>query len=347
MIHFFTSVASNYLAKARTLADSIKRQHPEAVFTLLLCDDLPENLNLADEPFDAVLSIEDLPIPDLSRWIFMHSVVELCTAVKGAGFQELIHRHPDAEAVFYFDPDIVVFDSLEPLLAKLKNKSVLVTPHITEPEKTLDAIIDNEINILKHGIYNLGFLCVNPGERGRQVIDWWAERLYHFCYDNKQNGLFTDQRWIDLASLFFSESFDVVREPEYNVATWNLTQRRATGCMEDGILINGRPLGFYHFSGFDSGAQEIMLNKYGRDMPALYELREWYIQACGKNGQNEVMSIPWRYGHYDNGQLVTREQRKLYRTREDLQQAFPNPFATGDLDRSYYHWSMAREGAEE
>ena len=35
------------------------------------------------------------------------------------------------------------------------------------------------------------------------MINWWAERLYLFCYDDIQNGVFTDQKWIDLAPCFF------------------------------------------------------------------------------------------------------------------------------------------------
>ena len=35
--------------------------------------------------------------------------------------------------------------------------------------------------------------------QGRRFIDWWADRLRQFCYDEVPNGLFTDQRWVDLA----------------------------------------------------------------------------------------------------------------------------------------------------
>ena len=76
--------------------------------------------------------------------------------------------------------------------------------------------------------YNLGFLAVRMTGQGREFIDWWAERLRLFCYDEVPNGLFTDQRWVDLAPAFFDD-IAIIRDPEYNVATWNLTHRRATG----------------------------------------------------------------------------------------------------------------------
>lgn len=106
-------------------------------------------------------------------------------------------------------------------------------------------------------------------------------------------------------------------------------------------MINGKPLCFYHFSGFDSGAQEVMLHKYGGKSPILKDLRQWYIEECKQMGQDEYGSTPWVYGSYDNGAKITNEQRILYRSRQDLQDAFTNPFATADVNRSYFHWYTA------
>ena len=41
----------------------------------------------------------------------------------------------------------------------------------------------------------------------------------------------------------------VVRDPEYNVAWWNLSTRTVSWD-GSGYLVNGRPLGFFHFSGY-------------------------------------------------------------------------------------------------
>jgi len=156
-MHFFTSITGNYLPKARVLAKSVKRHNPGAVFHLMFSDKVPEEFNLDDEPFDSLILIEDLGIPDLRSWIFKHSVVELCTAVKGPAFIR-IFEITDADKVVYFDPDIVVLHNLEELSNILERTGVVLTPHQVVPDVTDDAIIDNEICSLKHGIYNIGFL---------------------------------------------------------------------------------------------------------------------------------------------------------------------------------------------
>ncbi len=226
-MHIFTSVTANYLPKAAALAHSVKRVHPEAMFHVVLSDDMPECAAYTTAAFDSIINIRDLPIANLRSWIFKHRLVELCTAVKGTAFQYIAARH-GAERIYYFDPDILVLNRLDGLERKLDDHSILLTPHQCGPETDEQAVFDNELCCLKNGVYNLGFLAVKMTGQGTQFIDWWAERLRSHCYDEIENGLFTDQRWVDLAPAFF-DNLAVVREPQYNVATWNLTHRRATG----------------------------------------------------------------------------------------------------------------------
>lgn len=335
VIHIFTSITANYIPKARVLATSVKQVHPEAQFHLVLSDVLPKSIVIENEPFDSIITIEELPIPNLRSWIFKHTIVEMCTGVKPFAFQEIIRRY-NCEKVIFLDPDIVVFNPLDTILDKLDYYSIVLTPHQTEPEKYKEAVVDNEICSLKHGVYNLGFLAIRNSEEGRHFLDWWSKRCLDFCYDNISEGIFTDQRWIDLAPAFFTEIF-ILRESGYNVATWNLTHRIATGSLEEGIFINNQPLYFYHFSGFDSGAQEIMLKKYGSSSQVLFELRKWYVEQCKKMGQSVFGQKPCVYSYFDNGELITKDQRRLYSQRFDLEQAFPNPFnASGE--HSYLNW---------
>ena len=159
--------------------------------------------------------------------------------------------------------------------------------------------------------------------------------------------LFTDQKWVNLAPCMFDE-VKVLRSPAFNVATWNLSTRKATGSLKEGIQINGEDLGFYHFSGFDSGLQETALKEYGNHSPVLCDLREWYIRSCEQHGQDQLGAIPCKYSSYDNGETILDQHRILYRARLDLQQTFPNPYATSGLGKpeltgGYQAWYQAQE----
>jgi hypothetical protein len=333
-VHLFTSITANYLPKARVLAHSAKKQAADVRFHLLLCDQYPPGADSAAEPFDSIINVTELPIPDLKPWLFGHTVVEMCTAVKALGFLEIARRH-QADKIFYFDPDIVILSDLAGLIERLERHSILLTPHQSEPEQSLEAIMDNEIASLKHGVFNLGFLGVRTSSEGLRFLNWWAERLRYFCHDDIAGGLFTDQRWMDLAPTFF-EDIAILREPIYNVATWNLTHRQVGGSLERGLTINGEPLSFYHFSGFDGGAQEIMLKKYADAGSALFDLRRWYVAECRRMGQDEMGDRRCRYDYFDNGERIAKAQRILYRSRLDLQRAFPDPFQIAS--DCYHHW---------
>lgn len=339
-MHVFTSITSNYLPKARVLAKSVKRHAPRSMFHLLLCDRPPAGFDLSREPFDHLIELKEYPVDNRLAWIFQHNVVELCTAVKGWGFQRILDQH-DADAVIYLDPDVVLFSPLQDLAQMLEGSSILVTPHQTEPEQDPGAVIDNEVSSLKHGVFNLGFLAVRNCPEGRRFIDWWAARLRDFCFDDRGQGLFTDQKWVDLAPAFFP-GLGIVREPQFNVSTWNISHRELTGDPEGGMFVNGKPLCFYHFSGFDSGAMKVMSEVYGTGS-LLAQLRRWYIRKCAENGQEELGSLDCFYDFYSDGGRIRPAERWLYRHRGELASRFPDPYDCSDRG-GYRAWFREHAG---
>ena len=84
-MHFYTSININYLPKARVLAKSVKHYCKDAKFSLVFSDRLPDEIQAEQEPFDEIITVQELGIPvkNLDFWIYEHTVVELCTAVKG------------------------------------------------------------------------------------------------------------------------------------------------------------------------------------------------------------------------------------------------------------------------
>lgn len=330
----YTSITKSYLPKARVLAKSVKRFHPNWTFVLLYSDTLPVGFNLAEEPFDEILTISQLGIKNWQSWAFGHALVELCTAVKGPA-AEVIANRQNADKVMYIDPDIKVFSSLQSLEDLLNQHDILLTPHLLDAENDVAAIQDNEISALKHGVYNLGFFAAKTTGQGLDFIRWWASRLKLFCRDDIPNGLFTDQRWCDLAPAFFSR-LHIVRDRGCNVATWNIAHRPLSKDAENNFLVGDVKLKFYHFTSYDNGNGFGMLMRYASNQSVAHELWDSYGRDLANEGQADSKYKNWSYGQFENGQAIPLESRKLYRLRKDLQEAFPNPYSVDQP--SYLNW---------
>lgn len=343
-MHFYTSININYLPKARVLAKSVKHYCKDAKFSLVFSDRLPDEIQAEQEPFDEIITVQELGIPvkNLDFWIYEHTVVELCTAVKGQALVKFLEE--GSEKVVYLDPDTAVFHDLNCLERLMDKHDVILTPHVTIPEEEKADIVCNEICALRYGTYNFGFYAVKNSRNGLEFARWWRNRLVDFCYDDIPNGIFTDQKWGDLVPGMF-EGVHISHNPGYNVATWNISHR-IVDKNQDGIyMVNGVPLKFYHFSGFDSGAQERMLNLYSKGNKHLYDLREWYIRRMEEEGQGTYGNYPSKYNFYDNGEKIQPEERQLLRNRMDCVEYFgqTDPYVV-DQERSCYRWFRKEAG---
>jgi len=333
-IHVYTSAAINYLPKARMLGASIKQHHPEFIVHLALADKVPEWLDIEQEPFDSIISVDELGIPNLQSWIFSHSLVELCTGIKPFALRYLLNQS-DCHAVLYLDPDIVVFSQLNDLLEQFENNSILLIPHQTEPERSLHAVVAHEMCHLRNGVYNLGFIGVKNDTIGHAFAEWWCDRLYHFCFEEPIGGLFSDQKWIDLVPSTFN-GVKIVKSPRFNVAPWNISNRQLSGTWETGFTVNGEPLGYYHFTGFDSGAHESEAAAWAGNNKSVWSLINWYKKKTVAD--SKIKNTPWAFDMFSNGKPITVQQRSVYRVRRDLHKIFPDPFQVDERKASYYRW---------
>lgn len=341
-VHCFTSISLNYLAKARVLGATLKRFHPDWVLTLCVTDRAPPGFafDMAREPFDHVLWTETLFGDETRAWIFQHDVVEICTGVKGPVLKILANS--DADVVFYLDPDTAVFGPLDPLTEMLQTHSVLLTPHQLEPETEEAGVVDNEICSLAFGTYNLGFVGVRNDDVGRRFASWWSDRLLKYCIDDRPSGLFVDQKWCDLAPALF-DRVHIVRDPGYNVASWNLSNRKIRIDCDGDIEVNGRPLRFFHFTKLGP-IGDTMTQKYARENVDVYELWSWYKRQVDRNLDANIPHGWWYFGVFSNDVPIPKSARRLYRDREDLKRTFPEPFEVSG--ESFHSWLVANGGIQ-
>lgn len=322
-IAIYTSFAVNYLAKARVLANSVKAANREIDVVAVVCDRFPRSIDPLAEPFDTIWTVEDYPAEARQAWIFRHNIMELSTAVKGWALTRLLSMGYDY--VMYLDPDCwVLRDPTEIVAALPSSHSVGVVPHTTRPAVTDEEVRLIETSSLRHGIYNLGFIVVRNDANGRLLATWWADRLDLYCVDDFETGLFTDQRWFDLATGYFDF---ILKLPHrgLDVASWNVGQR-VLERKQDGYTVDGDDLIFYHFSGVGpAGVHRWVRDKFASSDPLAAELEFQYERLIAEQQQKELEGIKPYYDLYTDGQPIPRGHRKAFRDNPDFAHQFPDP----------------------
>lgn len=300
----FTIVSRNYAAQAATLMGSLAAAEP-GVRRVVVATDGPIPFS---DPGIEVLDASDL-VADFAAMCAWYDALELNTAVKPHAFRALLAR-PENTHVVYLDPDIYVYRPLTEVRDGLSRAPLVLTPHLTRPLKGEANPSDHVI--LTSGAYNLGFMAARDEPQIWALIDWWAEKLRFDCRVDFAAGLFTDQKWMDLAPGFVSD-LALLRTPALNLAYWNL-EGRALARTPTGWSVDGEPLGFFHFSGFDPERPDLLSKHQDRIRIApgspLAELCAEYGQALLAQGHAQARATPYGHNAFPSGRIVTAEERR-------------------------------------
>ncbi|MBI1683296.1 hypothetical protein [Caulobacter hibisci] len=304
----FTIVSRNYAAMARALMESVAAADP-AVRRVVVVTDAPPGGEAVKVEADAeLIDVWSVPgvTPDMALY---YDALEFNTSVKPFVFKALLSR-PGAKSVVYLDPDILLLAPLTEVREALAHTSLALTPHLTRPLD--EGFSPDDQAILQSGSFNLGFLGARPSADTLALMDWWAARCRFDCRVDFAAGLFTDQRWMDLAPGMV-DSFTILRQPDLNLAYWNLPSRQLAQT-PDGWTVDGRPLTFFHFSGFDP-ARPTRLSRYqdridAESHPALRALLEHYAAILVRHGHLDSRRIAYGHGFWANGAAATTRQRR-------------------------------------
>lgn len=325
----FTIVAKNYLPRAKTLGDSIKAIHPDMPFYIFLSDELDGAIDPAQEQYP-IIEAKSLGIPQWRNMVFYYGLLEFSCAIKPFCFQHLSQCY-GYEKIIYFDPDIYVYSSLDPIFDALADNYMVLTPHLTNLGLASQGAMP-EASFLFVGAFNLGFIAVRICSQVNEFLTWWGDRLIDHGFCDLRDALHVDQKWIDLIPGLLGEKVVIARDPGYNAAQWNMHERQLT-CCDGEYFLNNRPLVFFHHTSFDPHNPDRLAqrqNKYTlANRPEFAKMMEAYAANLLGNGYDAYLKLPYTYARYDNGVNIFVFQRRMYRMILQGRSVQSSPFATG------------------
>jgi lipopolysaccharide biosynthesis glycosyltransferase len=289
-----TVCSINYLSQAITLGDSLMNSNPQLEFRIYLVDKLK----------DCEYLLEKVPYTIIEMCV-RYNIIELNTSVKPFIFNFIFKNEDRVRNIIYFDPDIMVFESLEDLRTLLLKASIVLTPHILTPSDE-HPYGQAEKNYLMAGVFNLGFLAVSRCLETYKFLNWLEKRLIHQGFADASMHLFYDQKWFDFAPVFFDNVY-IEKSPGYNMAGWNLHERTIVPLNDNHFLVNDtHPLVFFHFSGVRTQESDISIytNYTFEQRPDLEYLIGNYKDKLRKNGDNYFKSYTCYYTQFYKGRIV-------------------------------------------
>jgi glycosyltransferase involved in cell wall biosynthesis len=340
------------MAHGRVLAESFFEHHPNGRLTVLLIDDENRTFDGSRESFECVrLSEIGLQPSEIGRLAAIYDVTELATAVKPQLLKHLLAA--GAPDVVYLDPDIRLYGSLERVVDLIRQHGIVLTPH-TMSAFPRDGRRIEDADILASGMYNLGFIGLSPD--AHQFLDWWWMRTRREAHAEPDRMMFTDQRWVDFVPSFFNHF--ILKDPTCNVAYWNLHSRTLTWTGQS-YLVDGQPLTFFHFSGFDFRRPYLLSKHQGArprillsESPPLSRICSEYARSLEQAGVARESTLPYGWDEIRPGLPFDRKMRRLYRdglraSESGKASEPPNPFEDSTV-RPFLDWlnEPARAGLQ-
>lgn len=157
------------------------------------------------------------------------------------------------DMVMFTDCDLFFYEDFRFLVQNAEPFAMTLSPHWRNPfPGPISNYMPNEfIYNYVHGIYNAGFLIVT--KLANKILEWWTEMVIHNCAIDRENGVFVDQKYLDIVPIYFKD-VDIIKHYGCNVATWNKEYLKRS--VEDGkvfvtpITENDKwPVVFVHYSG--------------------------------------------------------------------------------------------------
>jgi glycosyltransferase involved in cell wall biosynthesis len=342
-----TIISKNYLSFARVWNASFKRYHPGVKTFVLIVDRIEGAFDPSGEDFETI-EVESLRIPRFLELAFQYNILELNTAVKPF-FLEFLLRERGVKRIAYFDPDTVLYAPIDRAQDALVDQNIVLLPHILSPMPA-DGKRPDETDFLISGTYNLGFVAVRESPQTFAFLQWWKTRLLEHGFEDPTHGLFTDQKWIDLAPILF-DGVQILKDRGYNVAYWNLYERMDLDSSNGHLAFHEGPLVFFHFSGMKLDQPEQVSRYQNRyrlsDLPAVFQhLFREYSGALLSAGLEKTRTARYVFEYFEDGSRIHAFWRRAYREAGESRQRWSNPFRTGP--GSFQEWLLepARTGSQ-
>jgi len=242
MLEWCTMVSSDYLARALVLYRSLAAVEHGTHLRVCCLDELTHSvLSRMELPGLTPFGIEELEAfdPELREVRSRRTPWEYAMTLKPSLCRYAFEQSRGAGALAYGDADLMFFGDSMALVEELGEGSMLLVPHRYPPEREWMAEL--------WGRYNAGTIVLRRTAETEEALRWWRHRCLEWCHRRPEDGRWADQRYLDEWPRRYP-GMRVLHHPGGGLAPWNGYRHELTR-VDGTLLVDGRPLIFYHHQG--------------------------------------------------------------------------------------------------
>jgi nucleotide-diphospho-sugar transferase len=257
---FDRSFAARWLVMQRSLL-----RHSPGARALAFCldDQARDVVDRLGLPGVGVMTLAELEAHDaeLAAVRGTRSALEYLFTVKPCLYRHLLATG-NAAAVVHVDADMMFFSDPVPLLRELDSGSVLLMPSGHSPSMPhLDEV---------YGAYQSGLIAFRSDQYGRAAAARWREQCLEWCGAVPEPGRWANKRYLNEWPSTL-EGVRVVDETGLGTAAWSVG-RHELAERAGQMLVDGRPLVLFHYSGMSfAGGAPWLLRLGGLTPPLRYQ----------------------------------------------------------------------------
>ena len=244
MRHYYCSAFSKaYAYKGLLLYNSLQRWdqdfHLYMICLLQEVEELFHKMNLENATIISLSAIEKQDA-DLLAVKACRNEKEYAWTAKASVMLYIFANYQEIDHLVWLDGDTFFFSDPEPIFREWGSRSIALTE-----EKWSEA---NKQRRYTRGIYNTGFMGFKRDDNARQCLVWFREKLIQWCYDRLENGLWSDQLYVNDWPTRFN-GVGVITHMGVNAGPCIVRDCQAAK-RNNCIYLNGKKLIFFHYYGF-------------------------------------------------------------------------------------------------